>query len=343
MMNNIVKKTTNKKFLIVSSCVMALVFVLGILFTCLFAFNYAPTVDDRKTVTVSVDDYFFNTNLDKVKEVCEDAFGEKFYYAYEGEMSGDSELVYVFDKEVNVGEIEKAVRTAVQEQMKTGGKLENATQISVTSSLESSEPEIPFAYGYRAVIAVALFALLAFLYVAIRFKLNMGVITAINLLVSAIVATSLLLVTRIRITGSTFYAIAVSVLVTALFTVLTLAKLRTALKEESAKDANAEDLISSCVATKEITLTASAMAVALVVVGAIATSVTRLFAFTTLLCLVVSTFVSLFFMPALYLPIFNAWRKKQSENKSGYVGAKKGFLKKNAEKSTPATAEEMAE
>ncbi len=347
MMNNILKKTTNKKFLIVTSCVTALLTVLAIVLTLVFAFRYAPTVDDRKTLTVTVDDYFFNTNLDEVKDVCENAFEEKYAYCYEGVMSGESELVYVFDKDAPVATIEKAVREAVLSQMKAGGSLEDATQISVTSNLESSEPEIPFSYGYRAVAGVALFAVLAFLYVALRFRLNMGIATAVSILVSAILSTSLVLVTRIAITGSTFYAIAVSVLVTAVFTLLTLSKLRTKLKEETAENESAEEVIVSSVATKEIVIISATLGVALVVIGAIATAVTRWFALTSLVCLVASAFVGLFYLPALYLPMLNKARAKTAgQSKSGYVGAKKGFLKKDKAQDTATqdtTSQETAE
>ncbi|MBE7067734.1 MAG: hypothetical protein E7381_00375 [Clostridiales bacterium] len=345
MTNNLFKKTTNKKFLIVVSCVMALIVVASIVFSFVLGFNYAPTLDDRTTLTVTVDDYYFYSNLDSVKEVCEEAFdGAKVEYTYEGVMSGESELLYVFDKDVNVTELEESVRKAVETQMQAGGKLAEATEISVTSNLESNEPELPFAYGYRAIGAVALFALLAFVYVAIRFKLNMGIATAVNLLVSAFLATSLLLVTRIPVTGSTIYAIAVSVLLSAIFTVFTLSKLRANLKEDGAAEKTAEDLVVDSIATKEITLTAGTLGVALILVGAIATSVTRWFAITSLVCLVASAFVSLFFLPALYLPMLRAELKKSAESsKSGYIGAKKGFLQKKKEESVEEKTEEVAE
>ena len=344
MMNNILKKTTNKKFLIVSSCVMALLMVMAVVFTCVFAFRYAPTVNDRKTLTVTIDDYFFKTNLDEVKSVCEDAFEEKYAYCYEGVMSGESELVYVFDKDAPVGDIENAVRGAVDAQMQAGGKFADATQISVTSNLESSEPEIPFSYGYRAILAVALFAVLAFLYIAVRFKLNMGIAGAVSIVLSAILATSLVLVTRIAITGSTFYAIAVSVLTTAVFAVLTLSKLRAKLKEETAENESAEEVVASSVATKEIVIISATLGVALVLIGAIATSVTRWFAITSLVCLVASTFVGLFYLPALYLPMLIAQRNKVAgQSKSGYVGAKKGFLKKDKAEVKETATEETAE
>ena len=344
MMSKLLKKTTNKKFLIVSSCVMALLLIAAIVFTFVLGFNYAPTIDDRATLTVKVDDYSFYTNLDNVKEVCEGAFdGEKVEYTCEGVMSGESELLYVFDKDVNVTELEQSVRKAVSEQMKVGGKLEDATEISVTSNLESSESKIPVAYYYRAIGAIALFAVLVFAYLAIS-KLSMGIVAAVTVLVSAILATSLLMVTRIPVTGSTVYAVAVSVLVSAIFSVFTLSKLRVALKEDGATDKSAEDLITSSVATKEIVITAGTLGVALVLVGAIATSVTRWFAITSLVCLVAATFVSLFFLPALYLPMLKAWRKKLTQtSKSGYVGAKKGFLKKNEEKSVEENTEVTAE
>lgn len=346
MMNKLLKKTTSKKFLIVASCVIALLLVAAIVFTCVFAFNYGATADDRTTVTVTVNDFDFNENLDTIKEVCEDAFdGEKFEYVYEGVMSGDSELIYVFDKETNVTELETAVKAALQTEMQAGGKLEMLLEApSVTSNIESLEPEIPFSYGYRAVGAVALFAVLAFLYVAVRFRLNMGIAATVSVLAGAILATSLVLVTRLPITGATFYAIAVSVLITAVFVILTLSKLRAALKEESNADKSEEELVASSVATKEIVILAATLGVALVLVGAIATAAVRWFAFTSLVCLIAATFVGLFFLPALYLPMLKAQRKKAAENpKSGYVGAKKGFLKKNKEEAVETKTEEVTE
>ena len=344
MMNNIFKKTTNKKFLIVSSCVMALLAVMAIVFTCVFSVRYAPTVNDRKTLTVTIDDYFFKTNLDEVKSVCEDAFEEKYSYRYEGTMSGESELVYVFDKDVSVENAEKAVREAVQAQMQVGGKLEDATQISVTSNVESSESEIPTSYGVRAGVAIVLFAVLAFLYIAVRFKLNMGIVAGVSILLSAVLSSSLVLATRMAVTASTIYAIALSVLVNAVFAVLTLTKLRAKLKEENAKEESEEEVIASSVASKEIVIISGTLGVALVLIGAIATAVTRWFALTSLLCLVSATFVGLFYLPALYLPMLSAERAKSAgQSKSGYVGAKKGLLKKDKEQASESATEETAE
>ena len=346
MMSKLLKKTTNKKFLIVASCIMAVLLVAALVFSCVLMLNYGATTDDRATVTVTVDDYYFNTNLDKVKEVCDDAFGgAKVEYVYEGVMSGDSELVYVFDKTTDVSKLETALKTAVETQMQEGGKLADATRISVTSNLESNEPKIPLAYGYRAVGAIALFAVLAFLYVALRFRLNMGVAALVSVLLGAILSTSLVLVTRLPITGATFYAIAASVLVTAIFAVFTLSRLRAALKEENNADKSEEELIVSSVAAKEIVILASTLGAALIIVGAIATAVVRWFALTSLVCLIAATFIGLFFLPALYLPMLKAQRRKAAESsKSGYVGAKKGFLKKNKEETvTEEKTEESAE
>ena len=135
------------------------------------------------------------------------------------------------------------------------------------------------------------------------------------------VAATLLLV-RIPLTNSFVYVVALAAPVTAAFVLLTMNKLRGALKEKS--ELSNEELIVENVAVKETSWIAVLGGVSLILVGAIATTAVRWFAVCALIALVVSFFVGVLVAPAWYLPIKNAADKKAaSRPKNGYVGAEK--------------------
>lgn len=319
------------------SIITVLVLLVSVALNVLLGVNNAITTDNCKTLTVTVDDYYFNNELEKVQDVCENVFAEKgvdYEYCYQGAMSGDSELVYVFEENVELKDVKAALEQAVVTATADNGALDGAF-IYVTSGSEALTQSIPASYTWRAVGAVALFTVLAFLYTAIRYGINGGVLTAIATAVSAALATALVLLVRIPVTTSIFYVAATSAMLGVVFTLFTLNKVRANLKSEEWQEKTAEETVGGSIAKKEILATVVTLGVALVLVGAIATASVRWFAITALVGLAATTFVGLCFVPALYTALYNkALTRAAGKTASGYVGAKK------AEKQEPQTTEQ---
>ena len=313
MMNKLCQKMKNVTFL---SVIMAIVLALSIAITAIFGVNYAATVNDQNTLTVTINSFFYNNRLDDVKDVCEKEFEKlSVAYTYNGEMNGDEcELVYVFDKTAKLDDVKTALKKAFAEKTKDGGEWD--AFIEVTTASETLQTNIPAGYIVRAAIAVAVFALLAFIYVALRYRLYMGVTVAIAIVLSAVMTSAVVLLARIPVTSSILYVAVISSVLAAIFTVFTLNKIRSNKEEISA-----EEKVYASIATKEILAITAALGVALVLVGAIATWSVRWFAICALVSLLVSALIGLVFVPAVYLPMKKVEDKAAGRSKSGYIGA----------------------
>lgn len=299
------------------SVIMAIVLALSIVITAIFGVNYAATVKDQNTLTVTVNSFFYNNRIDDVKAECEKEFKQlAVSYTYNGEMNGDEcELVYVFDKATNLDAVKTALKATFASKTQDGGEWDGAF-IDVSTGKEVVQTNIPVGYTVRAAIAVAVFAVLAFVYVAIRYRLYMGVTVAIAIVLSAVMTAAIVLLTRIPVTSSILYVVVISSVLAAIFTVLTMNKIRSNTDELSA-----EEKVYSSIATKEIAAITAALGASLVLVGAIATWSVRWFALCALVSLLVAALIGLVFVPAVYLPMKKAEDKAAGRGKSGYIGA----------------------
>ena len=332
-MSKILTKTVKKATLwtVITAVILAVAVVIG----CLFGFNKSATVSNSRMMTITVEQYgFYNEDLrEEIEEQCEKVFKKldmDFTYEMKGEMSGDSELVYMFKKSVSATKFATA-EDSLQEIFDTryqtqGDKLE-AIEVDVMGNADveviaSTEKN----FLLRGVIAGVIFAVLAFAYVSLRFKLQMGILTAGSILVTMALTTALAVIARIPVTYSAIAVVAVSALVTAALVLLTLGKLRAKAKEATA---DAEEALLANAPEKEILTVAACGGIALVVMGVIATTTVRWFAVLALLGLIASVFVSLIFAPSVYLPLKKIADKKAEKN-TNYKGAKKKSKEKKA-------------
>ena len=322
MMNKLVKSTVKKSTLL--SIIIGAVIVLAIVLTAVLGVNKAATLDDCNTLTITVNTYAYEGKREDIVELCDKEFenqGVDYNVIKYGEMTGDDcEIVYEFDKDVDLTEAKKALTQTFD--TLTAGEW-NGSFITVSVGSETSKSGLATSYAWRAAIAVAIFAVLAFIYVALRYQLNMGILTAVSALVSSVLTAAILLFVRIPLTNSFVYVAALAAPVAATLVLLTVNKLRVALKEKKNEKPN-EELIAENVAVKEATWIAVLGGVSLILVGAIATAAVRWFAVCAIIGFAVSLFVGVLVAPAWYLCMKNgADKKAASRTKSGYVGAEK--------------------
>ena len=322
MTNKVLSKTVNKG--VWFSVVVGVVLVLSIVFSVIFGVNYAANVGDNKTLTVQMNKYFYDTDLDELEDACTDVFktqGLKVNYTYYGDMSGDTcEIVYVFENAESdkLQAAKTAIATIVDTNTQTGG-VWHGSSMRVTTGNEKVEASIPTSYTVKATIVAVVLSLVVGIYTAIRYGVWKGVVACVAPLMAMTFSASAIVLTRIPVTTSVFYAVAVSGLLAAVFTVLTLSKLRGADENEKG-----EQLIVNNVACKEMLVIGITLGVAILLVGIIATWPVRWFALCALIGLDTALYTNLFVVPyGLLLVQKCAERKAAETTASGYVGAKK--------------------
>ena len=346
-MSNILKKTAKKTTLlsIIVAVVLAAAIAVGILCGVKSSvFNMNAQMKDSKTLTVSMNQYAYSTRLEEVESVCESTFGNlDVQYELKGKMSGDeSEIVYVFESNADLSKVQTALETKLEEKAESWGAF-----ITVSTNSEKAVSVLARHYTLRALIAGAVVAVLVFAYVSLRYKLGIGIVTAVATVLGMALTAGIAILARIPVTSSVAYVIAVAGLFSAVTTLFTMNKLRANMKKEGAAELSAEDLVADSIATKEIGLLTLFAGGAFVFTGALAASNVRWFAILSLIGVLVAAFIGLLYAPALYIPVKKC-ADKRPDRKVTYVGAKKTStkVKKSFVKAAPveeAPVEEVAE
>ena len=335
-MSKIFSKTVKKTTL--WSVIIAIVLAAAIVVCALFGFNKNLAMKDNKSLTVSLNAYVYNTQLDSVKAELGEELGAE--YALEGAMSGDvSEIVFVFEKDADVAALKTKAEAYLADKVANAEGWSGA-KYNVSASTEVATAALAKGYILRAVIAGVVLAVLAFVYVSLRYKLSGGIAAGVSVLVGMLLTAAVIVLTRVYVTSSAAYAIAIAGLLTAAMTLFTFNNVRSAQKEEGV---STEEAVSSSVAVKEVLYTAAIVAVGMLLVGILGKTGGAWFAVSALIAVAVSAFVSLFFAPAVYLSVKTAADNKPA--KEGYVGAKKTSTKekKAYEPKKEAPAEEETE
>lgn len=324
-MSKFLTKTVRKGTLltVIIVIILALATVLG----AIFGFHKNAVVSDTKMVTVSVSQYLYRSDMDKLKEECDTALSSvDIVYELYGEMEGDeSEIVFVFNDKEDVTEAKKQLADRFAVMTAEDGEWEGWT---ITVGLTSSKTVSSLAKGYilRGVIAGVVLAVLAFIYTVIRYKWCMGITAGLCTLLSMGLTTAIVIISRVLVTSTVMYAIIGSGLLTVIAVLFTFNKLRANMKSEAAAQKSVEELIVDSVAVKETLLFGGLLGVALFLVGILGGSAVAWFSLSAVIGLVVAICLGLVYAPAVYLPLRKCADKWAAKNpKSGYkpVKAKK--------------------
>ena len=328
----VIKKGTLLSILL--AVIVAAATVIGIL----FGFNPVATVADGKKVTISVEQYIYQTEEAKadIKAACDEAFkNNNVLYVSDADFGGDGEFLYAFKANENIDDAVKALQDKFADWTKEDSDKYPTNSIIVSASNEKVVVATAEGAVVRAAIAGVVLAVLAFAYVAIRYNWRTGIVAAISVAASMLVTGAIVILARIPVTASVVYAIMASAIVTIVTTLFTFNKLRDTLKSEE-KSSDAEELVASSIATKEIVIFTAILGAAILLVCIPAGVSAAWFALSAFIGVLVAAFIGLMFAPALYLPVQVAMNAKAaSMTKHGYKGAKK------AEKAIAPQAEEV--
>ena len=337
-MSKIFSKTVKKTTL--WSVIIAIVLAAAIVICALFGFNKDVALKDQKTMTVSLNAYIYNTQLEEVKGDLEEKLDAN--YVLEGSMSGDvSEILFVFDSDADLTALKAEAETYLANKKANAEGWANA-KYSVSISSEKATAVLAKHYVLRAAIAGAILAVLAFAYVSIRHKLVSGIVAGVSVLLSMLLTASIIVLSRAYVTATVAYAITIAGLLAAAAVLFTLNNIRAAKKEEGS---SLEETVVSSIAVKETLYVAAVVAAGMVIVGVLGGTAALWFAVCALIAVVASVAISLVFAPAMYLSLQSTFGKKPA--KDGYKGAVKTSKKTKKvivkEEKVEAPVEETAE
>ncbi len=345
-MNNFLSKTVKKSLLF--SIIAGVLLIASIVVSLVFHVNYNIKTSNETTLTVQVNSFFYNNELESLEKACKDEFakqGLKIEYTYYDARTtgGDtSEIVYVFASGVNtVTKVQNAkagLKATIATNTQEGGVWHGATGMYVTTGSEIVQAKIPASQTIKATVVAIVLCVIVGAYVAIRYGLQKGIVAFLAPFVGMVLSASVILLTRIPVTSAMFYAVAVGGLLSEVFTMLTLFKMR------GNKQDKGEALIVNSVAIREILVMAIALGVALILVGAIATWIVRWFALSAFIALAMALYVGVLFVPSVLASMqVSAEKKALGKTASGYVGAKKQDKSEKAKKVEKADTAEDAQ
>ena len=327
------------KLLSVWIAISSVIIIAGIVLFCLLGFNRSAEKTDYKSVEVQYDVVTDITTdaVDTLKKTCNDTFkaqglkvtafeAVKEVDSNSGSETGNIKLVYSFSPSVSDEAIQaagSALKTVVSEALKDG-RLPSSAEIFV--NVHAGEGRTFYEAIWRGAVGLAVGAVVAFVYIGVRF----GVAAALTGLTNGVNAVLLTLaffaITRIPVYAfAPLLFAAVAAIVSLLIWLLQCMKMRENFKDPSYAALSADDAVeqSSRTARKYVIGVVIALAVVLAVCGGFATAGVRLFLLSALIPVAAASYSSIFFGPALHVPVKSAFDRMKANRKKNYAGKPK--------------------
>ena len=331
------------KLLPIFVAISAVIIIAGVILFALLGFNYSAERPEKKTfeveygVGVIADD----AKIDALNTYCEDAFKENGISVIDaqktesvnpsnGSVTSGGKLIYTFSANVSDEALE-AAKTAVEEKVDAAIADETLPETAQVYVSHHASYDLKFTEAaWRGAVAVAVGAIVALVYVGIRFGVG-SALTGLTLCVHDVVF-SLALLSIARIPLYFFAPIViggVAAFMSLLLWLIQCFKMRENFKDPSYATLSAEEAVteSKKTAKKTILVTAGALGIGLAVFGiALAIGGAALGAILLpIVCIIpvgVSLYSSLLFGPALHVHVKAAFDKFKVKHKR-YVGKAK--------------------
>ncbi len=308
---------TSPKWLLWSILTVA-IFLVGAI---IIAFSGVHSVTDARigttlTVSVPMAETFYEDQQENIEGICEKTFadaGLKVIDFYTGEIGTMShEIVYVFESGTDVKQIAESLQGELRTEY-TEQKYEFTTTVN-TQQVLAYLPGGIVTFALRDAVAALVFAVVAFAYVSLRFKLWNGILAAVAMAGSAMITIGLTAVTFIPFTGSTVYTVYLAMLMAAVLSVIFASANRKAEKagEQLATAESIVDVIPVC-ETIKLGVAMLAMAVIVLVIGLIAATNFAWFALGMVYATVAAAFSAIMLVPSVFLVLRAIFAKKEAE------------------------------
>lgn len=312
-------KLYSKKMMGIWIAISALIIVVGVVMGVLMGFNdskyegkslqvtYDAVIiieDDEKAVQEACEKVFENNKLSVVEKIgpsreqsiLVDNTTGKYYY----DDSFEYKVEYVFSPETSDATM-NSVKAAVEQALE---QFKDANVSVSLHTLEASSTMIEPAW--RGAIAIAVGVIVALIYVGFRYGIAQAVAGLVAAIDDVLVTLAILIITRIPVVSYTAIVVAgISALISMFLWLILCGKMRESFKDPAYRTMDAMDVVGESVnGAKKLVLTiVAAMAIVIVILGAIAANGVRLFMIPVLIALAVSTYSSLVLAPAVLTPI----------------------------------------
>lgn len=218
--------------------IWAAIVAIGIAVIAIFGFNYSATVSNYKALTVKFDNYATigedNDLLDEFEKVCKDQMKGVNYIDDEIRISANDGTI-TFKCAYNTEDSKLvAVGDGIKAAIKSNAKL-NPMQDSVDYTINTVEVQPAYTYIWRAALSAAAVALIAGVYVTVRYSVAMGITTLVTCVADVLVMVCMTAILRIPVTTSLAVSGVIAVLYSALVSMVQYGTMRKLFKTEDHK------------------------------------------------------------------------------------------------------------
>ena len=344
MSKNFTAKTSPKWIL--WSVITAVIVLIGVVIMAIFGVNNAVNTQSCQKLVVNVQmaNTFYEEERDDIEDICEKAIAdaglEAIAVSYDDVSTSEHELVYSFRLDADLTDLKDALQAELREAYPDQ---DFATTMSYRQSVLEKLPGGNTAFLVRNVLAGAVMAVLAFVYVSLRYKLWNGITTFVSAVATAAIACSLVVLTRVVITASVMYGVLFAMLVSIALSVLFANK--AAEEERSGGALTDAEAVSEAVPVCETIKICGGVAAALLVIGVVGIFCAANFAWFALVAafgLLAAAYSALLLAPSVFLALRKPFAKAAAE-KARYDYKKGVKQPKKEEKKEETTEEAKAE
>ncbi len=334
-------KLSLKKLFPIFVAISAVVIAAGIILYALLGFNASQDRPTRYTFDVRYNDSIAE-NAETLQNFAETTFSDmgiafsekevvKVYTANPGSSSYLGETSYRIARyTVSVSDLAmlEGARAAIQDYADTNSAAEDSLYFWGEVRVSWNEVvNLPYnTAAWRGAIALALGAVVALAYVAIRFGVSLGVAGFVCCVHDALFTLGIFAIARIPVFSAAplLYA-AIAMLFSAILWIFFAGRVRANYKEPEFANLPAGEVAERTVkgSVKYLVIIAAALASVILLVGLVAVSGTRALVLPAIISAVVPLYSTLLIGPGVFAPIRKAFDKKRAEGKKRYVGKKK--------------------
>lgn len=337
MSKNFTAKTSTKWLLL--SIITVVITLIGVIVLAVANINNETHVQSSKMLTVSVtrSTSFYEDEKEEIKAICESVFEKTGVEPIREPIEGDvstliHEIVYDFSTQTNLTETEEALNEAFAET-----SFKNYIQTSVNSKgVVEKLPGGQSKFLFRTLLSGVLFAVIALIYVSLRYKLWNGIVTFLASGSSAAITCAFILITRIPVNTAVVYAVLFAIMLTTVLCTLFAAK--NAKAEAKGADLTQPESLSETVPVCDACKIGGALTVVLAALAVVGICMASNFAWFALACVyavIAAGYSALLLAPALFVILRKKFAASQA-NKSRY-DYKKGKKSKKTEQPVAAS------
>lgn len=321
------------KLLPVWAAISAVLVIAGIVIFALFGFNLSA--ENPRTKSIAVDYNFAVAQAEREDELisaCKEVLdGQKLSYTQNAPVdklenfteTGGRELTFTFANGVSRETLDSACAALQAKMTEFKG---NDQIMTIDVSVHEIRPETFGDAAWRGAIAIGVGAVVALIYLAIRFGIGSALTGLVACVNDVFVTLALLAVTRLPVyAASPLLFAAIAAFCSLLLWMVQCSKMRENFKDPVYSSLSSFEAVEESYKTslKAVLITAGCIGLAFLITGAVASAGLRLMVLPALIPVAVSLYSSLLLAPALHVYVKGAFDKAKAKRTRKYTGKKK--------------------